>query len=375
MIYDESIIVVDYQDDKVFYDGKCYPSGYFLIPLLNTYWDHDIDTYVVPNNQGLHRLVKGFEWDIATKLDFRQARSDIFSILNYLPYYPPFPSLDIETERKQIEYLFSPENWAEIEAYLKNRDEYYRLKRIKNKSSEDSILYGKLSRGKSLYEEILKTAKFYYQLDQDIRMADRKLHAFMQRLPSLPRLDEKNLLPAAVEEWGPQPFTTKTEYVAIRKSSRSKSATIARRMYFDNFMSFIMTELFEGIHHGHYPQKCPVCGKYFLMTSARRQIYCDGMAPYELRGRQVSCRKMAAAEGRKERAEGNPVIDVYNRRCSVIRTEKNRGTITPEFAAAASKLAKEYKYRALQDEHYAQGQYIEDMTKDNLYDAVKRSLK
>ena len=374
MIYNESFIIVDYQDDKVFYEGKAYPSGYFLIPLLNTYWSHDIDTYVVPNNQGLEKLVVGFEWDMATKAVFQQARSDIFSILHYLPDCPPFPSLDIDTERKQIEYLFSWEHWLEIEAYLKNYDEYYRLKRIKNKCSEDSIIYGKLSCGKSLYEEVLKAAQFYYQIDQDIREANTKLHAFMQRLPSLPRLDEKNLLPVAVEEWGPQPFTTKTEYVAIQKSSRSKSATIARRMYFDNFMSFIMTELFEGIHHGHYPQKCPVCGKYFLMTSARRQIYCDGMAPYELRGKRVSCRKMAAAEGRKERAEGNPVIDVYNRRCSAIRTEKNRGTITPEFAAAARKLAKEYKYRALQDESYAQGRYIQDMTREQLYEAAKKLI-
>ena len=98
------------------------------------------------------------------------------------------------------------------------------------------------------------------------------------------------------------------------------------------------------------------------------------MAPYELRGKRVSCRKMAAAEGRKERAAGNPVSDVYNRRCSAIRTEKNRGTITPEFAAAASKLAKEYKYRALQDEGYAQGQYIQDMTREHLYKAAEKLI-
>ena len=98
------------------------------------------------------------------------------------------------------------------------------------------------------------------------------------------------------------------------------------------------------------------------------------MAPYELRGKQVSCRKMAAAEGRKERAAGNPVIDVYNRRCSAIRTEKNRGTITPEFAAAASKLAKDHKYRALQDETYAKDQYIQDMTREQLYKAAEKLI-
>lgn len=374
MIYDENIIVVDYQDDKVFYDGKSYPSGYFLIPLLNTYWDHDIDTYVAPNNQGLDRLIWGFEWDRVTKSVFHRAKLDIFSILRYLPYYPPFPSLDIDTEQKRIDYLFSNDCWQEIESYLNNRDEYYRLKKAKDKSGEDLRRYHKYSNQRDLYEEVLKAAKFYYQLDQDIRMANTKLHAFMQRLSSLPRLDEKNLLPTAVEEWGPQPFNVKTEYVAIRKSSRSKNATIARRLYFDNFMSFIMTELFEGIHHGHFPQKCPICGKYFLMTSARRQVYCDGMAPYELRGKQVSCRKMAAAEGRKERAAGNPVIDVYNRRCSAIRTEKNRGTITPEFAAAASKMAKDHKYRALQDETYAKDQYVQDMTREQLYKAAEKLI-
>lgn len=374
MIYDENIIVVDYQDDKVFYDGKAYPSGYFVIPLLNTYWENEFDIVVTPNNRGLDRLVFGFNWDQATKSAFLQARLDIFAILRYLPHYPPFPALDIETEKKRIEYLFSREHWLDIETFLNNRDEYYRLKKTVKYGDKDFDRYFKLGLQKDIYEEVLKTAKFYYQIDRDIRLADEKIHEFVRRLATIPHLDEKHMLPIAVEVWGPQPFSVTTEYVAIQKSSRSKNATIARRLYFDNFMSFIMTDLFEGLHHGHHPQRCPVCGQYFLITSARKQIYCDGMAPYELRGKRVSCRKMAAAEGRKERAAGNPVIDVYNRRCSAIRTEKNRGTITPEFAAAASKLAKEYKYRALQDEGYAQGQYIQDMTREHLYKAAEKLI-
>ena len=106
--------------------------------------------------------------------------------------------------------------------------------------------------------------------------------------------------------------------------------------------------------------------------SARRQAYCDGMAPYELRGKRTTCRKYAAAMGRRELAENDPIKDLYNRRRSVIRTEKNRGTITPEFAAAAYKLAKEHKFRALQDQVYAASQYSLDMEREQLYrDAEK----
>lgn len=376
MIYDEYIIVVDYQDDRVFYNGKSYPSGYFVIPLLNTYWEHELDYVILPHNEGLNRLIHGLTWGMAATTHLSDARSDIFAILDYLPHYPPFPSLDIETEKRRIEYWFSMERWPEIESFLDNRDEYYRLKKtLKTISGENLDRYFRLGMQKDTYEEVLRTAKFYAQIDQDIRLADEKIHEFVQRLTTIPHLDEKHMLPIAVEVWGSQPFSVTTEYVAIQKSSRSKNATVARRLYFDNFMSFIMTDLFEGLHHGHYPQSCPICNQYFLMTSARKQLYCDGMAPYTLRGKRMSCRKMAAAEGRKERAEGNPVIDLYTRRCSVIRTEKSRGTISKEVAEAARKLAKDYKFRALLDESYAQGQYIEDMIKDNLYEFARKSLE
>lgn len=139
--------------------------------------------------------------------------------------------------------------------------------------------------------------------------------------------------------------------------------TTAFQGFRDNYLSFILTDFFEALHRGHYSRRCGVCKTYFLMTSARRQEYCDGMAPYELRGKRTTCRKYAAAMGRKELAENAPIKDLYNRRRSAIRTEKNRGTITPEFAATAYNLAEDHKYRALQDETYAQDQYREQLYK------------
>ena len=94
-----------------------------------------------------------------------------------------------------------------------------------------------------------------------------------------------------------------------------------------------------------------------------------------LRGKRLSCRKYAAAIGRRELAENDPVTDLYNRRCAAIRTEKSRKTIPPEFAEAAIKLAKEHKLKALQDESYAHKQYELDMAREKLYADTKERLK
>ncbi|MBS6598975.1 MAG: hypothetical protein KH292_06735, partial [Collinsella sp.] len=37
--------------------------------------------------------------------------------------------------------------------------------------------------------------------------------------------------------------------------------TLARRLYFDSYYSFIITDFFEGLHYGHYPRKCGICKK------------------------------------------------------------------------------------------------------------------
>lgn len=50
---------------------------------------------------------------------------------------------------------------------------------------------------------------------------------------------------------------------------------IIRRMYFNRIMDFFVTEFFEALSQGHYIWKCVVCNKYFLMTTAHKQLYCS----------------------------------------------------------------------------------------------------
>ena len=66
---------------------------------------------------------------------------------------------------------------------------------------------------------------------------------------------------------------------------------------------------------------------------------------------------------------------LYKSRCSAIRVEQKRSSITSEFAAMALKVAKEYWQKAKYDDNYAIGQYKADMKRENLYRETDRRIK
>lgn len=179
----------------------------------------------------------------------------------------------------------------------------------------------------------------------------------------------------ALEIFGDHHFMQSGRYISV-KNAKTVTGTVAKRLNFDSYYSFILTDFFEGLHYGHYPRKCEICGKYFLMQSARRQKYCSyGIAPKLYRGKKITCRKYAAVLNRKEKAENDPIVSLYNRRCGAIRTEVGRCTISKAFGEAAKHLAKEHKLRALADDQYAKTQYKKDMSREALYAEVDRNLK
>ncbi len=101
--------------------------------------------------------------------------------------------------------------------------------------------------------------------------AFEQLLEFTSRVDEAARFDEAHLLPIAMEVFEQASFPVRTEYVSIRKTRNSKTLVTARRLYFESYYSFIITDFFEGLHYGHYPKQCPICKKYFLMQSAARQ--------------------------------------------------------------------------------------------------------
>lgn len=200
----------------------------------------------------------------------------------------------------------------------------------------------------------------------------KDLLKFVFRIDEAERFDESHLLPIAVEIFNNTNCNVRTEYAAVKKK---KDMTVAKRLTFEDYYSFIVTDFFEGLHYGHYPKQCGVCNRYFLMTSARKQKYCNGFSPYMLRGKRTTCRKYAASIKRKERQEDNPVVAIYEKRASAIRAEKSRGTITSEFASMATFVAKNNMLRAQESYEYLTTRYAKDMSRKKLYFDTKMMFK
>lgn len=298
--------------------------------------------------------------------------------LKALPKLRPFDGLNIEEIQNTVTTLFTAETGQKICEYFADKAKLSLL-------PQDEIAAGTADRMKTATDfsviesnitEIKSILLFFDSLADDLILAHGSLLKFYNRIDEVERLDEAHLLPLALEIFGDHHFIQSGRYISVKKNAKSVTGTVAKRLNFDSYYSFILTDFFEGLHYGHYPRKCEICGKYFLMQSARRQKYCSyGIAPKLYRGKKITCRKYAAVLNRKEKAENDPIVSLYNRRCGAIRTEVGRCTISKAFGEAAKHLAKEHKLRALADDQYAKTQYKKDMSREALYAEVDRNLK
>ena len=364
----------DYRDGRVRIGGKTYPAGYYCVHLLNQYYTDDtaarISVYKNQNWQLQEELKAGY----LNSSDFQKAGEEMLHIFHALPWLKPFDRLDMDAEQNRVAQLFTEENANILASYFQRRAAVGNMEAEQVWFHSLPKEYDKafFERAEALLSEVCATLQFYDRIGADIRKAFSQLECFVGNADDAERLDEAHLLPIAMEVFGELPLPVTTEYVPYKKNAKSKSAVVARRLFFDSYYSFIITDLFEGLHYGHYPRQCEICESYFLMTSARRQRYCSGTSPYTFRGKSISCKQYAASINRKELAEDDPVVDIYNRRCGAIRSEKSRGTITAELAAKAKELALEHKLHAQEDLQYAHTQYPLDMQRNALYaEAVK----
>ena len=366
----------DYRDGRVRIGNKTYPAGYYCVHLLNQYYKDDttarISVFTNRNWQLQEQLKAGY----LNTGDFTKAGEEICNIFHVLPWLKPFDTLDIKAERNRVANLFTSKNAEMLMAYFRRRAAVGTMNEGQVLLHLLPLEYDKafFEQAESVLAEVRRTLQFYDRIGADIRKAFTQLVRFVECADQAERLDEAYLLPIAMDIFGELPLPLTTEYVPYKKNAKSKSAVVARRLFFDSYYSFIITDFFEGLHYGHYPRQCEICETYFLMTSARRQRYCTGISPYTFRGKQISCKQYAASINRKELAAADPVVDIYNRRCGAIRSEKSRGSITEALATKAKELALDHKLQAQEDPVYATTQYPKDMTRDALYAEASKYL-
>ena len=371
-----SFFSADYRDGRVHIGGKSYPAGTFAAHLLTQYYIDDTASRIIVFTSDTWLIEGTLEKGYLFVPNFLRAGADILNIFNALPWLKPFDMLDVDAERNRIAELFTEENGNIIVEYFQRRSKVMTMDvgramyNILPKEFDEDFF----KEAANLLKEVKKTLAFYDGLRDDLMKAFKQLKTFASRVDEADRFDEEHLLPIALEIFGSVPFPVTTEYVPILKSTRSKIETLARRLYFDSYYSFVITDFFEGLHHGHYPRQCGICKKYFLMTSAARQKYCTGYAPFKLKGKAITCRKYAARINRKEYADANPIIRLYKNRCSALRMERKRCKHDDILTNAALAVAKERMQRAKADPDYANGQYEADMIREELYAEADRRL-
>ena len=363
----------DYRDGIVTIDKKHY-AGFYAVCLLNQYYKNDNAARISVSREYLWHVRETLALGYLNDTDFIKAGEEIQMMIKTISKIKPFNTCDINTENDRIAYLFTKANADLIVDYFRRKA---KVQSIDPAQAVLDILppeYNKafFKTAEDLLREVSETIHFYDTLPDDMEKAFKSLLRFVFRLDEAERFDEAHLLPIAMEIFSKTDCNVKTEYVAVTKK---KDIAVAKRLTFEDYYSFIVTDFFEGLHYGHYPKQCGICNRYFLMTSARKQKYCNGFAPYMLRGKRTTCRKYAASIKCKEREKDNPIVAVYEKRASAIRTEKSRGTITAEFAKMATFIAKNNMLRAQENYEYLTTQYAKDMTRKKLYSDAERMLK
>ncbi|MBP9989566.1 MAG: hypothetical protein KBT46_08740 [Ruminococcus sp.] len=165
----------------------------------------------------------------------------------------------------------------------------------------------------------------------------------------------------------------KTEYGALY----TENLTLGRKMIFTSYRDFIISDLFEGIHYGHYARKCISCKRYFFMTKAYNQQVCNGRTDYPRKYGKgfYTCREYAVILKRRDKAKDDPIKHLYTSRCSQLRRSKSRGIISEGFYKAAVSVASAHKEKALYNADYANHQYEQDMAQSAVYAETERKLK
>ena len=366
----------DYRDGRVRIGNKTYPAGNYCVHLLNQYYKDDTAARICVFTNQNWQLQEQLKAGYLNAGDFTKAGAEICNIFQPLLHLKPFDLVNMDAERNRVTQLFTEENANVLTSYFRRRSATGNMDagRIMLHMLPPEYDKAFFEKAESLLVEVRSTLLFYDHIGADIRKAFTQLVRFVECADEAERLDEAHLLPIAMDIFGELLLPIITEYVPYKKNTTSKTEVVARRLFFDSYHSFIITDFFEGLHYGHYPRRCEICKNYFLMTSARRQRYCGGVSPYTFRGKQISCKQYAASINRKELAVADPVVDIYNRRCGAIRSEKSRGSITEEIATKAKELALEHKLHAQEDPQYANTQYPLDMAQKALYEEARKHL-
>ena len=353
---------VDTSDDVFTLNGHTFPLGQIALDVVSLSKDYVTEILLLGA-----RLYDAFgklsTSEKRTAEQYRAVREAIMKIIDAISDKPPFSYFDSAYSRAMVEEVYSEEKiarYVELQPlFLPEKVEMFVI--IYMYLCNDLANFGTLMLNFVEYivedncrkpKELATTALFYF--------TNPEINRMMKESNPCPFVQGVNLRPRA----------TVAPVIPYNRDDPD-NIVIKKRVYYGRMMDFFVANLFDGLSHGHYVWKCGYCGRYFLMTTAHRQLYCQTAAP----GQKYPCSSLAKhhktateqTRQNKQSAEANPLHLLWKKRYASIRKDKSRGKYPAELCERAKIYAKNCYERALSDAAYADSQYNEDMLLENIY--------
>ena len=227
-----SFFSADYRDGRVSIGDKTYPAGTFAVYLLNQYYLNDTAARISVYAGGSRFLENRLRLGYIKPREFAEAGEKIAHIFDTLPSLKPFDMLDVESERKKAELIFTEENGERIDEYFRSKAKVMDMDagQIALDILPPEYEEGFFKDAERFLQEVFSIIRFYDTLGEDMRIAFGRLQQFVRRVDEAERFDEAHLLPMALEIFHAPPIPTKTEYISVKKTSSSAAGTLARRL-------------------------------------------------------------------------------------------------------------------------------------------------
>lgn len=373
---------VDFDEKNIILNNEKLPLGYISNCIANL--PKEFATNLLIHSGKINRHWQELKLNGYSRKLFMDIFADINKMIDYMQSLEPFKYFDIEKSRTTVSKLFGKDALDDYEYLLKHlkinygrteRNEIARLEEIENKSkTAENVLRA--------YSYIgVDTANFgtmiinYVEnfIKEDSRQKDNIAKftcEFFENEEVQMNLAASN--PAAMirDGFNLKPIQSAVPTIKIENGKYK----IIRRMYFSRMMDFFVTEFFEALSQGHYIWKCGVCNKYFLMTTAHKQLYCSTVNKeygvpcfYVAKHPEITKRKM-----KKQKKSDSPYYVLWNRRYSSIRQNKSLGKYSKAVSSKAKKIIDMKFERAQFDFDYAENNYEDEMNLEKIYEEAMK---
>ncbi len=302
--------------------------------------------------------------------NYIEVKERILSVIDFVKNTPPFSHLDTQCSRDVIGDVFSDEHLKMLEQESQENPNFKHSRWYQMLAAFVNV-YMYLCTDTANFATLLLnfTQNAFEQNCRNAKSLSNLALIFFSSREVADLLDKSN--PAECAE-GVTMRPRATIVPAIPFDANMPDAVeIKKRIYYGRMMDFFIADFFDALACGYYLWQCKYCGRYFLMTSAHRQLYCQTPPP----GAKYPCYKLAKnrrtateeTKANKQAAADNPYHILWKKCDAAIRKRKSRGSITADECAKAQAYIKDCYERATRDTAYAAKKYETDMIMEHIF--------